>query len=419
MPQDQPATEQQDPPGANTSRPSTSSSNFGTTPRSFPASDTSKHQTTANKLFNAVLLIPKALFSISFIVLVLAICAAVVPSILVWTQAVSDGMGQLQDRVLLESVKQTALTIKTRLQLKLSMCEYQVKGYTSLLNSIVQEQSEDADLGLDFWLNNTKDMGTLLITYGGCAGTLVMLLQDGGFGIILQTMWGHMFGVQRGYPPANTSVTLYFYDVTLFEVAWQMPIPVSLVAFEYMAGFDDSLLQSLLDNPNIPVWSPFAVKGGASKSLTADILGGIVDYNGDALLGMFSSSLSPENIQDLFADNSTEGILCTFVQDIEGCFISSSCELAQGYNDSRVLRACSWNSSLAYVRESYQFLDQALASNLTTQVAMFKQDMYAFGFTEVKTDYGFTAIVTVVAGLFCYSSFVKSSRCCFFHTDLR
>lgn len=384
-----------------TPRPSSAS-----TPRSAASVVSKRKYYAIRRFLKGLLVIPKALCSISFIVLVLAICASLGPALVVWSEAVSTGLGDLQDRVLYESLKQRAFSVKTHLELNLESCESQLLGYSNWLNSIVNTHA-DEDLGVLFWINRTSDMVMMGTPFGGCAGSVAFMLQDGGYVAILGSDFGFIFAVQYGYG-SSASIILYPYNIDTFSPYWNFPIPMDITALDYMAGLDSSVIAYLLETGE-PYWSPLGESSQNQHVMTTNLLIAIPDSTG-TLIGIFSNLLSPGDMKSLYSDSSPTGILCSFIQDTDGCLISSSCENATSFSGTTILRTCVWNSTVSVVVASQEFLAQALQANISSSVVLFQKNGLAFGYVLASTTYGFNAIVTVVADLNYFSSTYDNAK---------
>ena len=388
----------------NSDCPSTGSSVSASTPRSSSSmisNSVNTNRSTLHKILRGVLVVPKGMCSISFIVLVLATCCALGPSLIVWTQAVSSGMAELQDRVLFESLKQRALSVKNQLEFKLSSCESQVVGYASWLNAFAKQNS-GSEITMDFLINRTLEMAFLTIAHEGCAGSVVIFLEDGGYGVIISSDYGPIFGVQRGFPP-NASLVIYSYDIPSYMPHWEYPIHVGFSALEKHAGVSSDLIERLTEDPLDLQWTQLNSHTNAHV-MTADLLAGISDPSGNSLLGVLGNTLCPADLAALFADSAPQGIICSFIQDSNGCLIASTCEKATVWDSTLkvVSRVCTWNSTVDQVQKSQPFLSQALESlqsDSNSSVVMYQTEDDSFGYALVETPHGFTAVVTIVAGM--------------------
>ena len=380
------------------------SSTPSTTPRPWSASSSTSNSKTPPSFFTShvlpvLLFFPKVVFSISFIVLVLAIGAALLPSLLVWNEAVSSGMNDLQQQVLLESITQRAGSVKSQLELKLTSCETAMVGYVAWLNALVTNYAAE-ETGLDFFVDNVMDCAILLQKNGGCASSVELFAPDGAF-LIIQSVpgYGAIFGEQRGYPPSsNVTQTVWLYSLTNFLPIWAFSMSFASDPYEYFNGFSSEWLEELL-TPKTLKWTPLSVKENAWV-MTTDLVAGVVANGESSFRAIIGNSMAPGDISELFEDSNSDGIICSFIQDFSGCLISSSCEEPLYGNNTKVTRICTWNSSFAEVVASQEYLAQAISdSTLNSSIVLFQTDTLAFGYTLIQTPYGFEAVVTVVAGL--------------------
>ena len=385
------------------SRPSSASSTFST-PRSDPHH---KKRTKFEIFLHFVRVAPRrALCSISFIVLLLATCAAVIPAIIIWTASVSGGLSRLQESLLQECMERRAGDVKLSLELSLGACEDQLLGFSEYLTASVANRYED-EPDFDLIFNKSMAAITMLTKHHGCGRTLVIAVNDGGYALVEITWIGSVLAIQRGFPPENVSFVCYLFDLKNFAPEWEYPFvyPGAYAVGKY-AGVSDTILQELLDGSSL-VWTPFATQyssGAYSSVMSSNMIAPIKDSTGTFLRGIVEIMISDNAFEFLFANTTAgPGINCVFVQDTNGCLLASSCENATK-NDftENVTRVCTNSSIWPEVRESAVVLTDnlgggALLSNNDTAVIV--KGAYAYAYTRVKTTYGFEAISTVVAGM--------------------
>ena len=383
------------------SRPSSAS-----TSASSSTQPSKKHSKVSKYLHLARSMPKRVVCSISFIVLALATCAAVIPAIIIWFASVSSGLNKLQQNFLQESIERRAVDVKLNVELNLGGCEDQMLGLSEYVSALLVDRDQD-EPDLDFILNKTLVSATLLTPHHGCGRLFVMIVNDGGYGIILGSVWGSLLGVQRGLGTAGT-LTLYIFDMDNFTPNWMYGFTYpGASAIDIVSVVANSTMKELITGVPL-VWTPFSVKyktGVYSGMISADLVAPITDPTTNFLRGFMQISMTDIGFGFLFKNQTNEdGIICTFIQDTLGCLLSSSCETASLYVFTpNVTRVCTHNSSISEVRTSYSVLLGTLGTNVSSWrdngTVVITQGDLAFGFSRIKTPHGFIAISTVIAGI--------------------
>lgn len=395
------------------SRPTSGASFSASRPNSGASSyrAPAHHKKHRSKFYNAICkltLVPKAFCSISFIVLLLATCAAVIPAIIIWTASVSGGLSELQNSFLQESMERRAGDVKLNLELNLGRCETQLEGYAEYMTSLVSGRTED-EADLAFIMNRTMSCAALLTSHHGCGRALVVTVNDGAFGIIEDTEYGAIIGIQQGFPPSTTTTKVYLYNMAQFIPYWTFSFVVNTALVPQQAGLSDTVWEELEDG-NLE-WTPFESKSAYSKvTMTSDLLAPIKDSTGSFIRGVVALMITDSGFRGLFANQTVgAGMVCIFVQDMSQCLLASTCEEAVLYpGTDNQTRKCTNNSTRQEVQQSRIVFQEHLVNNLELlengTTIVYKSGSNAFAFALIKTTFGFTAISTVVADLNYFTS---------------
>ncbi|KAH3743608.1 hypothetical protein Pelo_14991 [Pelomyxa schiedti] len=376
----------------------------------------------------AALCARNTVWSISFIVLLLAMCAVVVPVMVVWRGSVSQGLITLQQSYLVESMSRRADLVRMQATSSLESCERQLHSHADYANAAMRRaaaENSSFKFDLDFAFNVAFEHVTQIFTvHGGCAATICIFTLDGAFFLFEDSWFGPIVGFQKGFPPqSNISKSIYLYNVENFIPYWSVSIPVGSLIEPYpMFGGLSTDVLSKITNTNKSVWTPFALYKN-SPIMASNLITGIVNHSAsdevktgttypESLLAGFSVLLTERVFEGLFKNLETNGMLCLFVQDESHCLLASSCENSSiVITTSEVYRVCTFNSSVGTVRRSGFVLQELLAaSRLGTSPVVITEGSVSYGFANITTDKGFQAVAVVIADLNYFEQAYESAK---------
>ncbi|KAH3714538.1 hypothetical protein Pelo_18952 [Pelomyxa schiedti] len=345
-------------------------------------------------------IILQVLLSISFIALMIAVLAALVPSFTLWVTSLR-GLEKLQTESLNDAMTMRCTNIRTTVEANINNCERELRSVAGWAGRKVD--SALAQLGvptygrssppLDLVLNETMFGSMTLQIYGQWATAFAVFVEEGMYLITSRSDWGPVLLIQTDWGE-NYSTVAYFYFPDDYAPNWAFEIHSSLVAFNYHAGLTDEILASL---PSSLYWSPLEIPQN-TQAVTQQIFAGLILPSTQKMVGVIAAAIMPDAFLNLFNDSITEGMLCAFIQDQDGCLVSSSCESASREVNSNIERVCTVNSTLWEIRDSSSMISD-IPPEHSDAVIIVEKSNYTVAFLQIQSNEGFKAVVTVIAGI--------------------
>ncbi|KAH3760391.1 hypothetical protein Pelo_7797 [Pelomyxa schiedti] len=338
----------------------------------------------------------QVLLSISFIALMIAVLAALVPSFTLWATSLK-GLKEMQGQSLNDAMTMRCTNIKTTVETNLNNCEKEQLSVAGWVGKKLDTRMTELGIAnrsnppLDLIVNETMFGSLTLDIYGQWATAWAVFIEEGMYLISSESDFGSVFLIQRGYG-SNYSSSGYPYLPEEYSPAWSFRIDSPVSAFYYHAGLSDQILDTLVDSL---YWGPLAIPHN-SNFVTAELFAGLVLPSTKEMVGVIATGIMPNDFLNLFNDSITEGMLCAFIQDYDGCLVSSSCELASITVSSTVTKVCTINSTLWEVRDSSNIFETVLYEN-AERVMFFERYNYTVAYLRIQSNAGFKAVATVIA----------------------
>ncbi|KAH3759187.1 hypothetical protein Pelo_9006 [Pelomyxa schiedti] len=343
-------------------------------------------------------IILQVLLSISFIALMIAVLAALVPSFTLWATSLR-GLDKLQTESLHDAMTMRCTNIRTTVEANINNCERELRSVAGWAGSRVDYGMERLGFGvnnrrsppLDMVINETMFGSLSLRIYGQWGTVFAVFVDEGMYLIIGESQFGPALLVQRGYG-ANYSSVAYLYFPGQYTPNWAFKIVTPIEPFRRHANLTNETLQSL--QKSSLYWGPLEIPQN-TKLVTTQIFAGLVLPSTGELVGVIISGIMPDAFLNLFNDSITEGMLCAFIQDHDGCLVSSSCESSSTEVGSNVERVCTVNSTSWEIRDSSSMLSEIQLEQ--SHVLIFHRSNYTVAFLQIQSNEGFKAVATVIA----------------------
>ncbi|KAH3742660.1 hypothetical protein Pelo_15949 [Pelomyxa schiedti] len=337
----------------------------------------------------------RVMMSISFIVLVIAVVAAVVPSATIWATS-SHGIYDLQDQSLTDTISTLCYNIKATMETNLGNFEKQLKSYVEFANCMISEtlpvNSTSIPLGIAW--NETRQLTSMMTVYGGVMESYGLVVDEGLY-IVAPYSWAGAIQIfQYGFGDNFTNV-VYPYLIDKYEPNWVAPYNIVFPEkFRRHSTLSDEQWETFTSEKTLMWGSVGVVKN--NQVITADLYAPLFLPESSQMGGFLAGSIAASHFISLLSETERDGIICTFVQNNNGTILSSTCEVASYMVGSQVVTVNTFNSTIWEVRDSSSNLATVLAGNLS-QVSIFHGRNYTIAFLHIESIYGFTAITTVIA----------------------
>ncbi|KAH3766202.1 hypothetical protein Pelo_1928 [Pelomyxa schiedti] len=337
-------------------------------------------------------LVLRVLLSISFIVLLIAVTVAVVPSVTIWVIG-AHGLAVLQSKTMVDAIRTSSFNIKSPIETNLDICEKQMLSAVEYCNARIARRRADISgdyVPLSLAVNESSSYNTLLDVYGGFMEVVGIFTTDGTMVITASNTIGFPMEIlQTGYGE-DASLILFVYLPDEYQPDWSTASPFVWEPFLPHATLSDEEWSSL--RPNSLLWGAFSVPSNVQE-LIAPLYAPLLLPGSSTISGIFSASINAADFISLFGHKDQPGIICTFIQNYDGWIISSSCE---NITFSSLITPVTVNSTIWEIRDSAHLLSKALAKN-SSDVVLYYRNGYTAAFLPIESEYGFTAVITVIA----------------------
>ncbi|KAH3744665.1 hypothetical protein Pelo_13938 [Pelomyxa schiedti] len=359
-------------------------------------SDNGRRSTPKKKTGMKRPMILRILFSISFIVLVIALVAAIVPSVTIWVMA-SSGISDLEQQSMEDTISTISFNIKTMMETNLGNYERQLGSAAQFANALITQSmgytSNATSVPVEVAYNSTRHVMSTMTVYGGAIESFGVFVEEGLYIVAPKSWAGAILLFQYGYG-ANYSMVIYFYLSDRFEPNWAIPITVANVPFRKHGTLSNEQWAIFTSNLTL-MWGTVGVAKN-SEVITADLYAPLFLPGSSDFAGFITGSIAAHNLISLLSGEDREGIVCTFVQDLVGTILSSTCENATYMVGTQVVTVSTFNSTVWEVRDSASHLTTVLAGDHST-LSIFPGRNYSVAFLYIESVYGLTAITTVIA----------------------
>eukprot|EP01105_Mastigella_eilhardi_P001776 TRINITY_DN12145_c0_g1_i1.p1 TRINITY_DN12145_c0_g1~~TRINITY_DN12145_c0_g1_i1.p1 ORF type:complete len:809 (+),score=210.54 TRINITY_DN12145_c0_g1_i1:62-2428(+) len=338
-----------------------------------------------------------ALWSVSMLVLLITVTSAILPAICVWYFS-ADGLQNVQDSYLAESLKKRSSDISKTLKLKLEHCEMTMANYGVFMDGKGAQGTSKTDL--DVALANKMQMYVAFYD-GGCGTAVSTSGRNGIVKLTLQTP-DDFLTIQYGFPP-NVSAVNHPFDRN--ELLYYPNITTkSSSKTAQWSWFQKQGLMPLLPRRSV-VWGPmepFHKDFSLSVNTTWATVGMYLMYgwlttDDTTLRGVHRTTVTTDLLKDLFASEaSNSGLVCAFLMTEDGRLIATSCNESVSYNNSNIATIRYANESIIpVVRQA--FANYPGAGFLSADDVFVKQDHpYSFAYQKAQTAGNFTAVAVVI-----------------------
>eukprot|EP01105_Mastigella_eilhardi_P005977 TRINITY_DN17621_c0_g1_i1.p1 TRINITY_DN17621_c0_g1~~TRINITY_DN17621_c0_g1_i1.p1 ORF type:complete len:800 (-),score=173.85 TRINITY_DN17621_c0_g1_i1:41-2416(-) len=331
----------------------------------------------------------RVFLSVSFLVLVLSTVASLLPSLLIWAEAVKGGMHTLQEQYLDESIARRTIATTTSMLDKLQSCESVLLGFSAFLNTLSAINGSDLSLlqtkaGLSAY-GLTKTCGESVVTYG--RDGLTMLVKN----VVM---------IQNGYPTSSVPrvpIMLYPLNVKTYTIMYQRGIFAGY-GVGYLSELSATDLATVTNTSNV-VWGDPVARSDSVRNLaytTEEVTAGWIDPDTQTLRGVIQLSLSSRSFDD-YVGSDEDGVFCTYIQDVNGCLMTSSCENSTFFGaDGHPYQRCAYDSVVPEVRTAYSIWNET-GDYKFGQLVTVKRDGLVFSFQYIDSAHGFEAVVVLIS----------------------
>ncbi|KAH3742659.1 hypothetical protein Pelo_15948 [Pelomyxa schiedti] len=347
----------------------------------------------------------RVLLSISFIVLVIALLAAVVPTNIIWVMS-SRGIQKLQDESLESTISARCLSIEATMVTHIENFEQEMGSSMAFVNRMIAKRMlaeagdpAPASVPLGVAYNETVRLTTMLEVYGGIMDSFGVFVDEGMYIVAPRSVVGAVQMFQYGFD-SNCSTVLYPYLIDDYEPNWDVPLNVPIIPLGRHSELSDEQWDTLASTSSL-MWT--SVGARKTEIISAELCAPLfLPGSANKLAGFVSGAIAASHFISLLPQDNEDGIICTFVQNFNGMILSSTCEVASYMNETEVISVNTLNSTIWEVRDSASHLATALAGNIS-EVFIFHGRNYTVAFLQIKSSGGFTAVTTVIAGTFSHS----------------
>ena len=378
----------------------TSARSFSSHGSQFEYLQKHKHCGVAWRIFCALLLVLRVAWSISAIMVIITITAAVVPALLVWQES-SRGLLSVQEDLTREALARRASDIAVTLSIKLDSCEKLMNRYGTMIDGLPDNGSDMEQLVY------ASNYAYLNFYDGECSRSLSSRGRDGFINMgLLNSRFGDFYFTQYGYPPDNCVQTVHPGSRETVTILFNETINVPTGSpGTFLDWYEERNLLDMLHNSYV-FWSDIEpiTSGTTGKKVAMSLHYGWHDTSDETQIrGVHRLASSSLIIDALFTDAADEGgVVCAFITDARGYIVGSTCDNSTIVSEEGVvsLRPAN-NSAFEYVCDAHKNMPKSHDAVDNDNIAVIMDHtvdgvQYAYAYTWITTTAGFNVTVVVV-----------------------